>query len=104
MSATWAALLSMAIGCYALKLAGVSIPEAVLDNARVRAIAVLLPVALLAGLTAVQTFSDGNGLVLDARAAGVAAAAVALLMRAPFLLVIIVAAAVAAALRALGIG
>ncbi len=104
MTATWAALLVMAAGCYALKLAGVSVPERVLDSPRVRAIAVLLPVALLAGLTAVQTFSDGRGLVLDARAAGVAAAAVALALRAPFLLVVVVAAAVAAALRALGVG
>lgn len=104
MTLTWAALLTMAIGCYALKLAGVSVPERVLDDPKIRAIAALLPVALLAGLTAVQTFSSGQELVLDARAAGVAAAAVALLLRAPFLLVLVVAAAVAAALRAAGVG
>ena len=104
MTATWAAVLAMAAVCYALKLAGLSVPERVLDSPRVRAVAILLPVALLAGLTAVQTFSDGRGLVIDARAAGVAAAAVALLLRAPFLVVVIVAAAVAAGLRAVGVG
>ena len=104
MTATWAALLVMCALCYALKLAGLSVPESVLDSPRVRAVAALLPVALLAGLTAVQTFSDGRGLVIDARAAGVAAAAVALLLRAPFLVVVAVAAAVAAVLRALGVG
>ena len=63
----------------------------------------LLPVSLLAGLVAVQTFgAPGGRLVLDARVAGLAAAAVALLLRAPFLVVILVAAAVAAGLRALG--
>ena len=40
-----------------------------------RRLAALLPVALLAALTAQQTFSDGQQLVLDARAAGLAAAA-----------------------------
>ena len=104
MTATWAAVLAMAAVCYALKLAGLSVPERVLDSPRVRAVAILLPVALLAGLTAVQTFSDGRGLVIDARAAGVAAAAVALLLRAPFLVVVLVAAAVAAGLRAVGVG
>ncbi len=104
MTTTWAALLALCLGCYLLKLAGLSLPERVIEHPRMRAIAVLLPLALLAGLTAVQTFSDGRGLVLDARAAGVAAAAVALLLRAPFLVVVAVAAVVAAGLRALGAG
>ena len=104
MTENWAAVLVLAAGCYAFKLAGISVPERVLDSPRFRSVALLLPIALLAGLTAVQTFSDGRGLVIDARAAGVAAAAVALLLRAPFLVVVVVAAATAAGLRALGIG
>lgn len=102
MTATSAALLVMAAGCYLLKVAGLSVPERVLDSPHIRAVIALLPIALLAGLAAVQTFSDGRGLLLDARAAGVAAAAVALALRAPFLVVIIVAASVTAALRAWG--
>ncbi|RSM84670.1 branched-chain amino acid transporter AzlD, partial [Streptomyces sp. WAC 01420] len=49
-----------------------------------------------------QTFSDGQALVLDARAAGLAAAAVALILRAPFLLVVGAAVVVTAGVRALG--
>lgn len=63
--------------------------------------AALLPVALLAALTAQQAFADGRVLVLDAKAAGLAAAAVALLLRAPFLVVIAAAVAVTAGLRTL---
>jgi hypothetical protein len=51
----------------------------------------------------VQTFAIGQELVLDARAAGLAAAVVALLLRAPFLVVVLVAAGTAAALRAVGL-
>ena len=98
---TWAAVLVTSAGCYLLKLAGLSVPERVLRSPRVRAVAMLLPVALLAALTAVQTFGAGQSLVLDARAAGLAFAVVALLLRAPFLVVVVGAAAVAALLRAL---
>lgn len=96
-------IVAAAAGCYLLKLLGLSVPESVLDRPTVRATAVALPVALLAALTAVQTFASGQALVLDARVAGVAAAVVALLLRAPFLVVVVVAALTAAGLRALGV-
>ena len=47
-----------------------------------------LPVALLAALIAVSTFTDGRTLVLDERVAGLAAAGVAVALRAPFLVVV----------------
>jgi len=100
---TWAAVLAAAVGCYLLKWLGLSVPESVLDRPAVRGTAVALPVALLAALAAVPTFSDGQSLVLDARAAGVAAGVVALVLRAPFLVVVAVAAVTAAGLRALGV-
>jgi uncharacterized membrane protein len=99
----WPAVLLSALGCYLLKLVGLSLSESVLERPRVRALAVALPVALLAALVAVQTFAVPGGLAVDARAAGVAAAVVALLLRAPFLVVVAVAALTAAALRALGV-
>ena len=98
----WAAVLATSVGCYLLKLAGLSVPARVLDSPRVRVVAALLPVALLAALAAVQTFASGRSLVVDARAAGLAFAVVALLLRAPFIVVVVGAAAVAALLRALG--
>ncbi|MBK9179846.1 MAG: AzlD domain-containing protein [Acidimicrobiales bacterium] len=95
----WAAVLSGAAGCFALKLAGLSVPRRWLDHPRIQRVAVLLPVALLAALAATLTFADGQHLTIDARAAGVAAAAVAIRLRAPFLAVVAVAAATAALVR-----
>jgi len=103
-SATWIAVLATAAGCYALKLAGLTVPQRILDNARARRFAELVPVALLAALTVVQAASSGSTLVVDpARLAGLGAAVLALLLRAPFLVVIVVAAGSAAALRAAGV-
>ncbi|GAA2680473.1 hypothetical protein GCM10009864_61110 [Streptomyces lunalinharesii] len=73
-----------------------------MERPLVKRLAALLPVALLAALTAQETFSRGQHLVVDAKAAGVAAAVVALLLRAPFLLIVAVAVAVTAGVRALG--
>ncbi|MFD1833118.1 MULTISPECIES: AzlD domain-containing protein [Streptomyces] len=99
----WIAVGVTAVGCYLVKLLGLSVPAGVLERPLVRRLAALLPVALLAALTAQQTFGgDGGELVLDARAAGIAAAAVALVLRAPFLVVVAVAVLVTAGVRALG--
>ncbi|MFD1663870.1 AzlD domain-containing protein [Streptomyces calvus] len=120
----WIAIGVTAVGCYAVKLAGLLVPAGVLERPLVRRLAALLPVALLAALTAQQTFSDGQSLMVDARAAGVAGAAavqlpgreqrfaeepyqdavaaVALMLRAPFLLVVASAVVVTAGVRALG--
>jgi branched chain amino acid efflux pump len=98
---TWVAVLLTSAGAYLEKLAGLSVPTRVLDAPRVRRVALLLPIALLSALTAVQVFADGRTLVVDARAAGLAYAFVALLLRAPFLVVVVGAAAVAAGVRAL---
>ena len=95
----WAAVIAGSAGCYLLKLAGLSVPDRVLENEHVRRVAALLPIALLAALVATQTVTDGRALALDARAAGVAVAAVAVLMRAPFLVVVGAAAATAALIR-----
>jgi uncharacterized membrane protein len=96
---TWAALLIASAACYAIKLAGVSLPQRFLQNARIQRTIPLLPVALLAALIATQTFATGNHLILDVRAAALAVAAIAVLLRAPFLVVIAAGAATAALLR-----
>ena len=96
----WAGVLVCGIGCYLLKLAGLSVPEKVLEHPVVERIADLMPVALLAALIAVQVFSapgeDGPHLVVDARLAGLGAAVVARVLRAPVIVVVFVAAATAA--------
>jgi branched-subunit amino acid transport protein len=96
---TWLAILGAGFGCYLLKLAGLSLPERVLEHPLVERVADLIPVALLGALVAVQVFAAGSRITLDARAAGLAAAGTALILRAPFLLVVVVAAATAALLR-----
>jgi branched-subunit amino acid transport protein len=97
---TWIAIVVTALGCYGVKVLGLSVPAGVLDRPVVRRLAALVPIALLAALIAIQTFGTKHLTVaLDARAAGLAAAALAVLLRAPFLVVVAVAVAVTAAVR-----
>ncbi len=95
----WPAVLLGSLCCYLLKLAGMLIPQRVLDSARVQRLAALAPVALLTALIAMQTFSTGRHLGLDARAGGLCAAAALILLRAPFLLVVTGAVATSALLH-----
>jgi branched-subunit amino acid transport protein AzlD len=97
----WIAIGVTAVGCYLVKLLGLLVPAGTLEKPLVKRLSGLLPVALLAALTAQQTFGDGQQLVLDARGAGVAAAALALVLRAPFLVVVGAAVVVTAGVRAL---
>jgi branched-subunit amino acid transport protein len=73
----------------------------VLERPLVERVADYIPVALLAALIAVQVFSDGHSLSLDARALGLGVAVVLLLLRAPFLVVVFGAALAAALVRLL---
>ena len=105
MTGTWVAVLATAAGCYALKLAGLTVPDRVLAKDRARRFAELVPVALLAALVAVETLTHGAAVTAGpARLAGLAAALLALTLRAPFLAVVVAAAGTAAVLHALGLG
>jgi len=97
----WIVVAVLTVICFVIKAAGpVALGGRDLPRWADRLI-VLLPAALLSALVVVQTFSDGKELVLDARAAGLAAAFVAVLLRASMLIVLLVAAGTAAGLRAL---
>lgn len=98
---TWVAIVVAGVGCYLLKLAGLSVPPKVLESPLVERVADLLPVALLSALIGVQVLGSGQHLVVDARLLGLAAAVVALLMRAPFIVVVFAAAVSAALVRLL---
>ena len=98
---TWVALIVAGVGCYLLKLGGLSVPPRVLERPVVERVADLIPVALLAALIAVQVFASGQELTLDARAFGLGVAVVLLVLRAPFLVVVFGAAIAAALLRLL---
>jgi branched chain amino acid efflux pump len=100
MSPLWLAIVVAAVGSYALKLAGVALPDSVLNHARVQRIAGLMPKAMLAALVAVQLVDHHGRYGLDWRVlAGVGAGVIALLLRRGFLVVFLTAITVTAALR-----
>jgi branched-subunit amino acid transport protein len=100
MSPLWVAIMIAAVGCYLLKLAGVSMPESILNHPKVQRVAQLLPIAMLSALVAVELFDGGGRYSLDWRTlTGVAAGVVALLLRQGFLVVFLIAIAVTALLR-----
>jgi branched-subunit amino acid transport protein len=98
----WVAVIVAAVGCYLLKLAGVSVPESLLNTPSVQRVAGYLPVAMLSALVAVELFDGGGSYAVDWRTlAGVAAGVIALLLRRGLLVVFLVAIAVTALLRLL---
>ena len=100
MTPLWLAIIIAAVGCYLLKLAGVSLPESVLNHPKVQRVAQFLPIAMLSALVAVELFDGGGHYSQDWRTlAGVAAAVIALLLRRGFLVVFLVAIGVTALLR-----
>ena len=97
----WIAVITASVGCYLLKLAGLSLPSTVLQRPDVQRVATYLPVSMLAALVALEVVDGGGRFAIDVRLlAGVGAGVVALILRASFLVVIIVAAATTALLRA----
>jgi hypothetical protein len=100
MTELWWGVLAVAVGCYGLKLLGLSVPERILEHPVTVRAAAFIPVGLLAALVAVQGFADGSRVVVDARLAGLVVAALLLWRKVPFLPMLIAAAATAALVRA----
>jgi branched-subunit amino acid transport protein len=96
----WIAVIVVGVGTIALKgvgpvfLGGRPLP------ARLGALVALLAPTLLAALVVTQTLGDADGVVADARLAGVGAGAVAVAVRAPLLAVVALAATTTALVRA----
>jgi branched-subunit amino acid transport protein len=98
---SWSLVLLLAAGAYAFKVLGlVIVGDRRLPPVLDRCLG-LIPAALVSALVVKDTFSIGQHLQVDARAAGVVAAAVAAWRKAPLIAVIVVAAVVTAAVRAL---
>ena len=95
-TALWVAVLGGSLGCYLLKLAGLSVPASWVEQPWVARIVDFVPAALLAALVAVQALTTGQELVVDGRLAGLAVAALALALRAPFIVVLVLAGAAGA--------
>lgn len=98
---SWLPIVITVAGCFALKAAGTLLPQRMLTDARVAAMAALVPVALIAAIIALQTITTGQHYTFDARLAGLAVAAITIARRAPFVVVVVSAAATAALIRAL---
>jgi branched-subunit amino acid transport protein len=96
---TWTLVLVLAAGAYAFKVAGLVIVGSRRLPPTLERCLALVPAALISALVVMNTFSTGNELVLDARAAGVTAAAIAAWRRAPLIVVIVLGAAVTALVR-----
>jgi branched-subunit amino acid transport protein AzlD len=97
----WLLIIVLAVGTVLMKtigpvLAGGRQPPAALT----RVIALVAP-ALISALIVAGTFTDGQHLVIDARAAGLVVGAVALWFRAPAAVALLLAALVCAVLRLL---
>ena len=95
-SMVWTVVVAGSLGCYLLKLAGLSVPAAWVQQPWVSRVIDFVPAALLAALVAVQGLTSGHHLVIDGRLAGLAVAAVALALRAPFIVVLVLAGAAGA--------
>jgi uncharacterized membrane protein len=98
----WNWILIASALAYATKLAGYLVPARWLENEQMSHIAGTLTIGLLASLTAMNAFSVGQSLTIDARIAALLAAGIALWMRLSFLAVVVIGAVVAALLRYFG--
>ena len=96
---TWATVLLLAAGTYAMKAAGPVVLGGRALPPLVTRVADLLPAALLAALVAVQTLTADGVWSLDTRAAGVGAAILVAWRRGSFLMIVATAVAVTAAAR-----
>jgi branched-subunit amino acid transport protein len=95
----WTAVLVSSALVYSWKLFGYLVPERFVSSPKVKDLATLLTVSLMAALVGIQTFGSPEGVVIDARVPALAVAAVLFYLRLPFVVVVIVAAAVAALIR-----
>ena len=95
----WSAILVSSALVYSWKLFGYLVPEKFVSNPKIKELAALLTVALLAALVGIQTFVSGEGLSIDARVPALVAAGILFYLRVPFVVVVIVAAAIASLIR-----
>jgi branched-subunit amino acid transport protein len=95
----WSAILVSSALVYSWKLFGYLVPEKFVSNPKIKELAALLTVALLAALVGIQTFVSAEGLSVDARLPAIVASGILFFLRVPFVVVVIVAAAIAALIR-----
>ena len=98
---TWTLIILLTLGAYAFKVTGlVFLGGRSLPPMFERCLA-LIPAAVVTALVMKDTFTQGQELVLDARALGIAVAGIAAWRKAPLIVVIVLGAAVTALVRQL---
>jgi branched-subunit amino acid transport protein len=98
---TWTLIILLTIGAYAFKVTGlVILGGRTLPPIFERCLA-LIPAAVVTALVMKDTFTQGQELVLDARALGIGVAVIAAWRKAPLIVVIVLGAAVTALVRQL---
>jgi hypothetical protein len=102
MTAMWWGVIGTSLAAFSFKYIGHSIPDRFMDHPKILRVNVLIPIALLSALVAVQTFTEKTKLTFDHRALGVGVAFVALLLKAPFPVVVLSAAISSAVLYRFG--
>ncbi len=96
---TWTLIILLTLGAYAFKVTGlVFLGGRSLPPMFERCLA-LIPAAVVTALVMKDTFTNGQELVLDARALGIAVAGIAAWRKAPLIVVIVLGAAVTALVR-----
>lgn len=99
---SWALVIALAVGAYGFKVMGlVVLGGRTLPTVLERCLA-LIPAAVITALVVKDTLTLGQDVVIDARAAGIAAAAIAAWRKAPLIVVIVLGAVVTALVRKLG--
>ncbi len=97
----WAAVLLSSALVYSWKLFGYLVPERFVSSPKIKDLASLLTVALLAALVGIQTFGTADGISLDARIPALLVAGVLFYLRLPYVVVVALAALMAALIRLL---
>ena len=98
---TWTLIILLTLGAYAFKVTGlVILGGRTLPPIFERCLA-LIPAAVVTALVMKDTFTQGQELVLDARALGITVAGIAAWRKAPLIVVIVLGAAVTALVRQL---
>ena len=96
---TWTLIILLTLGAYGFKVTGlVFLGGRSLPPMFERCLA-LIPAAVVTALVMKDTFTNGQELVLDARALGIAVAGIAAWRKAPLIVVIVLGAAVTALVR-----
>jgi len=97
MSTFWITTIGTSVIAFLLKFTGHSVPQRWLSHPKIQRINLLIPIALLSALVAVQSFTTKTTLVVDQRLVGLLVATIALLLKAPFPVVVLSAAVSSAA-------